>query len=161
MISNFDNSTDFEALTLDEKKELVNNAIERDVENELRRMHVYIKASLTTRDKLKLLIEKYPESSAFKTISEDLIKIMSVIQNYPIDIKTSKKETIPFLLKGKITHYCSRLNIFPMYTYNGDNQLVKMEMIENIEYSNLAISLFDCFNNRFMVKNNNKILVLK
>ena len=139
-------SNDFKSLCFDGKKDFVLDYLRRYLVRLCIDENINLDGSESLTNLLKIYNINNHDEGVFTDIFNTTVKCMSVMQGSVILVK--RYENV--FLQDKKEEFFKRLGRFPLYTYDKDYNLCKIELNFKTSYFVNAISILDLFENKFI-----------
>lgn len=129
------------------KRDLVLREIETMVECELTLNDIKLYVPTTLVEKIRLLYKETKNDSFVDSLIKELFVALELIQGKEITVEKQKTDVIETYFKySKYT--VNRIGTYPLFTYDKDGCVKKIELTRNNTKINILCSLIDTIENR-------------
>ena len=129
------------------KRDLVLREIETMVESALKVNNIKVYAPITLVEKIRLLYKETKDDSFVNSLIKELFVALELIQGKEIIIEKKNSDVIVTTFKySKYT--VNRIGTYPLFIYDKDGCVKKIELVRNNTKINILCSLVDTIENR-------------
>lgn len=129
------------------RRDLVLREIETMVECALTVNNIKVYAPISLVEKIRLLYKETKDDSFVNSLIKELFVALELIQGKKITIEKQKTDVIETYFKySKYT--VNRIGTYPLFTYDKDGCVKKIELARNNTKINILCSLVDTIENR-------------